>query len=271
MEEGIVQDVIAFIAHEQAAVAVEPGEVALHDPALASQPLTRVDAFAGDTWDDAAAAERSPVATGGIAQVGMQFVGPSAGTTGPAMGLLERRDGVDQALQDRALIHVGRRAERGQWCAVSIGDEMVMGARFAAVGRVRPHFGSPFLTPLAGIREASALARRQSILPASARCWSNTWCNRSQTPARCQTRKRFQSVMPQHPNSCGKYSQGMPVLSTKIMPVSATRFDTGGCPRVPGERVGGSSGSTTAHSSSLTSGLVIPQCRTFRAITFRLS
>jgi hypothetical protein len=65
--------------------------------------------------------------------------------------------------------------------------------------------------------------------------------------------------MPLHPNSRGKYSHGMPVLSTKTMPVRATRFGTGGCPRVPGGRVGGSSGSTTAHNSSLTNGFAIPQ------------
>jgi hypothetical protein len=65
--------------------------------------------------------------------------------------------------------------------------------------------------------------------------------------------------MPQQPSSCGKYSQGMPVLSTKRIPVSATRLGTGGCPRVPGGRVGGSSGSTSAHNSSLTSGLAMHQ------------
>jgi hypothetical protein len=64
--------------------------------------------------------------------------------------------------------------------------------------------------------------------------------------------------MPQQPISWGKYSQGMPVFSTKMMPVSATRLDTGGCPRVPDGRVGGSSGSTTGHNLSLTSGLAIP-------------
>ena len=42
-----------------------------------------------------------------------------------------------------------------------------------------------------------------------------------------------------------------------MIPESATRLGTGGCPRVPGGRVGGSSGSTTAHSASLTNGLAI--------------
>jgi hypothetical protein len=44
-----------------------------------------------------------------------------------------------------------------------------------------------------------------------------------------------------------------------MTPASTTRFGTGGCPRVPGGRTGGSSGSTTAHNSSLTNCLAIPQ------------
>jgi len=41
MGEGVVQRGVAFIAHEQAAVAVQPRDVALDDPARAAQPLTR--------------------------------------------------------------------------------------------------------------------------------------------------------------------------------------------------------------------------------------
>lgn len=93
-----MQRVVAFVAHEQAAVAVQPSEVALDDPAIPSQPLARVDAFAGDARDDAAAAEHGSVAARGVAQVRMEFVGTAAGTAGAAVGLLERRDGVDQAL-----------------------------------------------------------------------------------------------------------------------------------------------------------------------------
>src|SRR5205823_1547951 len=134
MEEGIVQRVVAFVANQQAAVAVQPGEVTLHDPAIPSQPLARIDAFAGDAWDDAATAKHGPVAAGSIAQVRMQCVGPSAWTAGAAVGLREGWDGVDQALQHGALVHIGRRAERGQWCPASIGYEMVMGTWLAAIG-----------------------------------------------------------------------------------------------------------------------------------------
>ena len=138
---------VALVAHQQTAVAMQPGEVALHHPALAPEPLARLAAAAGDPRDYTAAAKRGAVAARAVAQVRVQLGGP---------------------------------------------------------------------------------------------------------PARCQSRSRFHSVIPQHPSSCGKCSQGMPVCWTKMIPVSATRLGTGVCPRGPGGRVGGGSGSTIAHNSSLT-------------------
>jgi len=52
-----------------------------------------------------------------------------------------------------------------------------------------------------------ALARLQSILFACPRRSSRAWCNRSHTPARCQSRSRRQHVMPlPQPISCGSSS-----------------------------------------------------------------
>src|SRR5262245_36320359 len=59
-----------------------------------------------------------------------------------------------------------------------------MSARFAPVGRVGAGFGAP---PLAGTRAASALARLQSIFPASVSRCGNSRCRASHTPARCQS------------------------------------------------------------------------------------
>src|SRR5207249_8016851 len=98
-----MQGGVALVAYQQAAIAVQPGEVALHDPAVAPEPLARLDAAAGDPRGDAAAAERRAVATGSVAQVRVQLGGPPARAAGTAGGLLERRDGVDQAFQHGAL------------------------------------------------------------------------------------------------------------------------------------------------------------------------
>ena len=54
VEEGVVEFRIALVTDEQAAVGVQPGEIALDHPAITAQPLARLDAFAGDAWGDAA-------------------------------------------------------------------------------------------------------------------------------------------------------------------------------------------------------------------------
>ena len=83
------------------------------------------------------------------------------------------------------------------------------------------------------------------------------------TPACCQCRRRRQQVMPlPHPISCGGYSHGMPVFSTKMIPVSAARSGpVNGCPPVGCAGLVGRSGSITAHNSSLTNCLAMPRAR----------
>lgn len=135
-------------------------------------------------------------------------------------------------------------------------QNMLLRARFAFVGRVRPNIGAPFFA--ARVRESSA-AREKSIRSASASRFKSLWCRRSNTPAACQSRKRRQQVTPEpQPISRGRYSQGMPVLSTYTMPVKAARSDTRGRPPRGYRRGRGSNGSTSFHSSSLTSSF-IPQ------------
>ena len=107
------------------------------------------------------------------------------------------------------------------------------------------------------------LARDQPIWSASPSRSSKVVCSRCHTSACCQSRKRRQHVMPEpQPISWGRYSQGMPVLSTTRMPARAARSGTRGRPDFSlSRRGGGSSGATTAHSSSLTRGLAMPPMR----------
>ena len=63
--------------------------------------------------------------------------------------------------------------------------------------------------------------------------------------------------MPQQPNSHGKSSHAIPVLSTNRIPVRQTRSSAGGLPAFGRAGRRGSSGSTTPHSSSSTSGLAM--------------
>ena len=104
------------------------------------------------------------------------------------------------------------------------------------------------------------LARDQPIRSASPKRFSERGVQPLPDPACCQSRKRRQQVMPEpQPTSCGRYSQRMPVFSTNRMPVKTARSGTRGRPGFSlSQRGGGSSGATTAQSSSLTNGLAIP-------------
>ena len=108
------------------------------------------------------------------------------------------------------------------------------------------------------------MTREKSIRPAARSRSSISRCTACQTPARCHRRSRFSSVMPQQPNSHGKSSQAIPVLSTNRMPARHTRSATGGLPPVGRGSYLGSSGSTAAHKSSVTSGLAIASSVTTR-------
>jgi hypothetical protein len=70
-------------------------------------------------------------------------------------------------------------------------------------------------------------------------------------PARCQSRKRRQHVIPDpHSSSCGSICQGIPLRRTKTMPVRHARSETRGRP--PFGRGGelGKTGSTRFHNAS---------------------
>lgn len=106
----------------------------------------------------------------------------------------------------------------------------------------------------------------QSIWSASRRRLSNSCWSRFQTPALVQSRKRRQHVMPLPQFiSCGSISQGMPLLSTKMIPVRQARSGTRGRPPFGFGFSGGSSGSMISHSSSGTSGVAINRypCKTY--------
>src|SRR3954465_10835557 len=104
----------------------------------------------------------------------------------------------------------------------------------------------------------SIRARDQSILSAYRSLLSKTLWILTQVPLACQSRSRRQQVIP-HPQfiSQGRSSQGMPVLSTKRMPVRTARSVTGGWPPLGLGVHLGSNGSMTSHSSSGSKGLAM--------------
>jgi hypothetical protein len=251
-KERLVDVVAAFVADAQAPTAMQPSQGALDDPAMAAEPLTRFEAAPGDTRTDAALAG-GPAAFGiVVAFVRMHLRGPAARGAAP---LADARHGVQQGGEAQRVVRVRRAEERGERKPAAFHKEVMFGAELAAVGGTRPRLRPPFS---AGTAAASKLARDQSIWSAAPKRSSSAWCSRSHTPACCQSRSRRQQLIPlPQPISAGKYSHGMPVRSTKSSPVNACRSGIGGRPPLGRGGRGGSSGATTAHSSSVTSSLAI--------------
>ena len=242
----------ALVADRQAAILAQPRQGALHDPAMSPQPCAALHALARDAHLDAALAQGEPTARDVVRLVRMHLVRALAG---PAPRPLDGRDAVDQRREDAAIGAVGRGEEDGEREALPVDHKMALAARFAAIRRIRPGLLAPLL---AGAKALSTLARRQSILSASPKRSKTDWCKRAHTPACCQSRKRRQQVTPlPQPSSWGNISQGMPLLSTKRIPVKAARSGTRGRPPFGLGGSGGNSGLMLSHRASLTNGLLI--------------
>ena len=243
----------SFVADGEAAEAVQPSEGPLDNPTVTSELLAGLDATPSDAGLDAAAFAGLAASSGVVGFVGVQL-GRSA--SGPASLAAEGRDGIQQLVEGLAVVDVGSGQQEGERDALSVGDEVALGSRPAAVGRVRAGCFTPLL---AAIDELSRQARLQSSRSAWCRRRSNSRCNRSHTPAACQSRSRRQHVTPEpHAISCGSISHGIPVRSTNRMPVSAARSSTRGRPPLG---LAGSTGSREAindHRASDTRGAGMP-------------
>lgn len=107
-----------------------------------------------------------------------------------------------------------------------------------------------------GLRNAGA-----NIIGRARNSPSSSSCNRSQTPASCQSRKRRQQVTPEpQPISTCKSRQRSPGCNTNKIPLNAARSGTGFRPGYSSRRGFGcgSKGSIRFHNSSSMIGLSIP-------------
>ena len=251
VQKGQMDIGAAFVTDHQPTEPVEPPQTALNHPAEVAEVLTGVDARPSNAWTDATLAQGLAIRAGGIGFVGVQLGGPLAGPTRTSTWSMDRLDRIDYVFEERTFVDVGSREPDGEWGAPAVDHKMALRARFAAIRWIRTDLFGRTAPPLAGVMALSTLARDQSIWSASPSRSSRARCKPCQTPAACQSRSRRQQVMPQpQPSSAGRYSHGMPVLSTNRMPVRAARSETRGRPPLALGGSGGNSGSTMAHSSS---------------------
>ena len=94
-----------FITDGDAAEAGEPSERALDYPSVPSQVFAALDATSGDAWNDRPPTQYLPAVGEVVALVGVQL-----GRAAPwaACALADRRHGIDQRLQQLAVVPVGR-------------------------------------------------------------------------------------------------------------------------------------------------------------------
>lgn len=214
-----------YVPDRQPPVPGEPRQGPLDRPAVSAEPLGGVDAPARDPHRDPAPVQKPPAARDVVRLVGVKLGGAFAALP---RGLPDPRHGVDQGLEHHAVVAVRAGQEGRQRNPLPIRDYVPFCARLAAIGGVRADGGAPLL---AGRLALSRQARDQSMRSASPRRSRSTRWRRSYTPATCQSRNRRQQVTPdQQPVWTGRYSQGMPVLSTRRMPVNAARSGTRGRP-----------------------------------------
>lgn len=144
-----------LVTDGEAAEAGEPSERTLDHPTVSAQALAALDAAAGDTRNDGPPSQRLSAEGEVVALVGVQL-GRSA--PWPAHTLADRRHSIDQRLKQFAVVPVGRRDPQSEWNAVGIDEDVPLGARLAAIRRVRAGLLAPLF---AGTAALSTAARSQ--------------------------------------------------------------------------------------------------------------
>jgi len=251
-----VDVVSALVANCEPAVLRKPGQRALHNPPVSSQLLAALYPLSCYTALYPTPSQSSLALLIVVGFVGMQFLGtpPRSSPTGTLDGLYS----IEEFFKDHRVVDVCGREHYRERDAPSVRNKVALRALLSFICRILAGFWAPLL---AGMEAESSEARSQSIWSASPRRSRRTRCSFSHTPASCHSFKRRQQVIPDpQPISFGSISQGIPLFSTKTMPVRAARSSMRGLPPWGFGGSGGRSGSMVSHSSSVTSSLAIFSC-----------
>jgi hypothetical protein len=245
----------ALIANGEPAVLSKPGKCALHYPPVSSQLLGALYALPCYTALYAAPSQSSFALFVVVSLVGMQLLGT---LPRPTPRTLDGLYGVDELFEDHRVVDVRCAEHYRQWDAPAVRNKVALRALLSLIRRIRSGFRAPLL---AGMEAESSEARSHSICSASPRQSRRTRCSLSHTPPSCHSLRRRQQVIPDpQPISFGSISQGIPLFSTKTMPVRAARSSMRGLPPWGFGGSEGRSGSMVPHSSSVTSSLAMFSC-----------
>ena len=220
----------AFVADGQATETMEPRDRAFDHPPHHTEAAAMRRTAARDHRDDALREQPVAMRLGVVATIALEDVGAAARPPAPSA---DRREGGNQRIELRDVVHVGGGHLRDERDAARVGDEVMLGTRLAAIGWVR----SSFFPPRTARTDAlSMMAQRWSSRPRRRSSASNVSCSRCQTPVHCQRTSRRQQLLPEpHPIRRGSICQGIPDRSTNKMPVRIARSGMGvrpcRCPR----------------------------------------
>ena len=248
--------VSALVANCEPAVLRKPGQRALHNPPVSSQLLAALYPLSCYTALYPTPSQSSLALLIIVGFVSVQLLGtfPRSSPT----GTLDRLYSVQEFFKDHRVVGVCCTEHYRQWDAPSVRNKVALRPLLSFVRRIRSGSWAPLL---AGMEAESSAARSHSIWSASPRRSRRTRCSFSHTPASCHSFRRRQQVIPDpQPISWGSISQGIPLFSTKTMPVKAARSSMRGLPPWGLDGSGGRSGSIVSHSSSVTSSLAIFSC-----------
>jgi len=237
-----------FESDAESAKLMQPRDGPFHHPARLAQATTVWLAALGYQRLDVPVAQLIPMWFGIVSTIRLNNFWFGFWVAGFSS---DRRDCIHQRNQFGDIVRIGSRQAHHQRNALRVRQNVMLAAQFRSVRGIGTRFFPPHI---ARTDPESATARDQSSCPSARNSASSSSWSSCHTPAACHSASRRQQVMPEpQPISCGSISQGIPVLSTKMIPMSAARSRTRGRPPSGFGLWTGRSGSTFNHNSSLTS------------------
>ena len=219
--------ITTFITNSQSAKLVQPRKRSLDHPAEDAQSAAVFCSAFGENCIYAQFSQCISMRLAVVCPIALHTL-----RTFPRMAHLAsyRRNRINQRHKLGNVMAVGACQFHRERDAACIGDDVMFRPQLPSIRRIRAGFRPP---KTARTDDESTTAREKSILSAPRSLLSKTRYILSQTPGFCQSRSRRQQVMPL-PISLGRYSQGMPVLSTNRMPVIAVLSGVGFRPGIVG-------------------------------------
>ena len=252
-EERQMDVVSLFITNSQSALIEQPIERRFDDIPKPTQAAAVFGVPFGDPRSNATLTKRlTNLLFGIVGSIRQHFVGTPARS---ASRLSNGPNPIDQRDGQLRIMDVRPRVLDRQRNSAGLDDQMTLTAILAPIRGV----WAGLLPPKSARTEQLSIAEvDQSISPATPNSSSRTCQIVCHRPACCQSRRRRQQVMPlPHPISCGRYSHGMPVLSTNRIPLRQARSGRRGRPPLGLGGSGGKCGLIRSHNSSDTSGLAM--------------